>query len=332
MNERRRPPRRGRGQRPSNRSGGEASDNPYRDDVEAGSATLAVPDIEPPPREPSPAPPPTREPAPRAERTRPTGSGAEPTAAIAVGATPSTPAPCANRAPAPTARRLRERRVHGRRRPRRTPAAISKAEQRRLVRKPGQLAAWRSRRARRTEATDGDRGGSRRWRRRWRRRRRRFQDRATDDVTDAAADAVTAADDGRQQQPQQQQQQQPQPFNSSRPAKRRAGSNRRATPASSAARATATSPKPATPTFRRNVVRQFALRSADLVDATIGIDQRGRPTVVEVRTINDVDPALVGASVPTSIPCPRRIPSGSCSWRRDVRPRAVRSSRAARSI
>ena len=41
-----------------------------------------------------------------------------------------------------------------------------------------------------------------------------------------------------------------------------------------------------------NVVRQFSLRKADLVDATIGLDQRGRPTVVEVRTVNDIDPAL----------------------------------------
>jgi len=41
-----------------------------------------------------------------------------------------------------------------------------------------------------------------------------------------------------------------------------------------------------------HVVPQFALRKADLVDATTGLDQRGRPTVIEVRTINDIDPAL----------------------------------------
>ena len=40
------------------------------------------------------------------------------------------------------------------------------------------------------------------------------------------------------------------------------------------------------------VVRQFMLRKADLVDVTTGLDQRGRPTVIEVRTINDIDPAL----------------------------------------
>src|SRR5207237_9257528 len=40
-----------------------------------------------------------------------------------------------------------------------------------------------------------------------------------------------------------------------------------------------------------NLVRQLGLRRADLIDATIGIDQRGRPTVVEVKSINGIDPA-----------------------------------------
>jgi transcription termination factor Rho len=56
-----------------------------------------------------------------------------------------------------------------------------------------------------------------------------------------------------------------------------------------------------------HVVRQFQLRRADLVDATIGIDQRGRPTVVEVRTINDGDPQIAAKrpdfnSLPASYP------------------------------
>src|SRR5207253_9529744 len=56
-----------------------------------------------------------------------------------------------------------------------------------------------------------------------------------------------------------------------------------------------------------NVVRQFALRRADLVDATVGFDQRGRPTVVEVRTVNDIDPAVASKrpdfnSLPASYP------------------------------
>ena len=56
-----------------------------------------------------------------------------------------------------------------------------------------------------------------------------------------------------------------------------------------------------------NVVRQLALRRADLVDATIGIDQRGRPTVVDVKSINGADPATASRrpefnSLPASYP------------------------------
>jgi transcription termination factor Rho len=55
------------------------------------------------------------------------------------------------------------------------------------------------------------------------------------------------------------------------------------------------------------IVRQFGLRRADLIDATIGFDPRGRPTVVEVRTINDADPVLAAKrpefnSLPASYP------------------------------
>jgi transcription termination factor Rho len=55
------------------------------------------------------------------------------------------------------------------------------------------------------------------------------------------------------------------------------------------------------------LVRQFGLRRADLVDATIGFDPRGRPTVVEIRTINDADPVLAAKrpefnSLPASYP------------------------------
>jgi transcription termination factor Rho len=39
-------------------------------------------------------------------------------------------------------------------------------------------------------------------------------------------------------------------------------------------------------------VRQFGIRKSDLVDATVGRDQRGRLTVVEIKTINDADPTL----------------------------------------
>jgi transcription termination factor Rho len=40
-----------------------------------------------------------------------------------------------------------------------------------------------------------------------------------------------------------------------------------------------------------HVVRAMQFRKADLVEATIGLDPRGRPTVVEVRSVNDSDPA-----------------------------------------
>ena len=56
-----------------------------------------------------------------------------------------------------------------------------------------------------------------------------------------------------------------------------------------------------------HLMRQFQIRRADLIDATVGFDQRGRPTVVEIRTINDTDPALAAKrpdfnSLPASYP------------------------------
>jgi transcription termination factor Rho len=43
-----------------------------------------------------------------------------------------------------------------------------------------------------------------------------------------------------------------------------------------------------------HLVRQFALRQGDSVFATTGHDHRGRVVVVEVKTINDLDPASLG--------------------------------------
>jgi transcription termination factor Rho len=56
-----------------------------------------------------------------------------------------------------------------------------------------------------------------------------------------------------------------------------------------------------------NLVRQFSIRRADAIEATTGIDQRGRSTVVEIRAINDVDPNLAGGrpefnSLPAAYP------------------------------
>ena len=41
-----------------------------------------------------------------------------------------------------------------------------------------------------------------------------------------------------------------------------------------------------------HLVRQFTLRRGDAVSATVGRDQRGRLTVVDVQQVNDADPAL----------------------------------------
>jgi len=56
-----------------------------------------------------------------------------------------------------------------------------------------------------------------------------------------------------------------------------------------------------------HIVRQHALRKSDLIDATVGIDPRGRATVVEIRTINGEDPATAAKrpdfnSLPASYP------------------------------
>ena len=55
------------------------------------------------------------------------------------------------------------------------------------------------------------------------------------------------------------------------------------------------------------MVRQLALRKSDLIDATAGRDQRGRLTVVEIRSVNDMEPALAARrpefnSLPASYP------------------------------
>jgi transcription termination factor Rho len=56
-----------------------------------------------------------------------------------------------------------------------------------------------------------------------------------------------------------------------------------------------------------NLVRQLGLRRADLIDASVGIDQRGRPTVVEIKSVNGIDPSAASRrpefnSLPASYP------------------------------
>ncbi|HEY2852157.1 MAG TPA: transcription termination factor Rho [Gemmatimonadaceae bacterium] len=55
------------------------------------------------------------------------------------------------------------------------------------------------------------------------------------------------------------------------------------------------------------VVRQFGIRKSDLIDASVGRDQRGRVTVMEIRSINDIDPSTAARraefnSLPASYP------------------------------
>jgi transcription termination factor Rho len=50
--------------------------------------------------------------------------------------------------------------------------------------------------------------------------------------------------------------------------------------------------EPGDPYVPTHVVRQFALRRGDAINATVGRDQRGRVTVVDVSQINGADPAL----------------------------------------
>src|SRR6185369_5656864 len=71
MNERRRPPRRGRGKRPSNPAGAETTDNPYREDADSGAETAVgqqTSDRVEVEASPPPPPPPSRS---RAERSAP---------------------------------------------------------------------------------------------------------------------------------------------------------------------------------------------------------------------------------------------------------------------
>ena len=55
------------------------------------------------------------------------------------------------------------------------------------------------------------------------------------------------------------------------------------------------------------LVRQLGIRKSDLIDATVGRDQRGRVTVMEIRAINEVDPSTAARraefnSLPASYP------------------------------
>ncbi len=275
MSESRRPPRRGRGRRPSNKAGADTGDNPYRDDAEGGADSAGTsPEPDTTTRDAAPLPLPPADVAPRAERS--TAVEQEPSA-------PPEPRP---------SRRDADEDIGGSEPLDRGPASVSGefARDDALPSNGGNPARGYQQspnvpRRDRGDRTDrggpdrsdrGDRGEGGFSDRRNGRRHRRGRGRGP----------------RRDDRPPQQQQQPQQPilviatgemrgwFDPARDA----GFIRRP-PNSYLAEAGDAYVPP-------NIVRQFQLRKADLVDATIGYDQRGRPTVVEIRTINDADPAL----------------------------------------
>jgi transcription termination factor Rho len=253
MTERRRPPRRGRGQRPSNRSASEAPDdsNPYRDDAGDGIAAPPTPAAESAPSE---APPPVSEARGQPAFTPP-----------AVPSSPPPPAPEADRGAeytdaGPSAQRYENRPDAGA-----SPAGGAPRNDQQQQRQD-----YRGERGERGERNDrGDRGdrefgghgrNGRRRRNRGRGGPRREQQQPPQQVAIAAsADTRGWFDPARD-----------------------GGFVRRAGNSYLADAGDAFVPP--------QLVRQFALRKSDLIDATVGRDQRGRLTVVDIRTVNDVDP------------------------------------------
>jgi transcription termination factor Rho len=222
MTERRRPPRRGRGQRPHNRAAAETLDdpNPYRDEPSGDASPSANHDATPDDREPS-APP-----APSAE------SGGQPTF------TP--PAPGVERAPEPP-----------------SSGPLNGAAPRGEPRGDG-----------RDGRQEGSRdGGSFQGGRNGRRRRNRGRSQRRDHQQPQQPIALVATGETSGW------------FDPSRDGGfvRRAGNSYLAESGDAFV-----SPQ---------IVRQYGLRKSDLVEATIGRDQRGRQAVVEIRTINGEDPA-----------------------------------------
>jgi transcription termination factor Rho len=279
MSESRRPPRRGRGRRPSNKADADTGDNPYRDD--AGGAVGPETDVS------------TRgdggsDATPRAERI------------TATDAEPSSPPPAAAPPPAPTNDRQSDEMDNsgnsGNGADSPLPSFRNDANGGSPARgfQPSQNNPGRDRADRGDRGDRPDRGDGSFQDRRNGRRHRRGRGRGP-----------------RRDQPQQQQQQQQQqtqgPILVTATGEMRgwfdlardAGFIRRPGNSYLAEAGDAYVPP--------NIVRQYGLRRADLVDATIGFDPRGRPTVVEVRTINDADPVLVAKrpefnSLPASYP------------------------------
>jgi transcription termination factor Rho len=257
MSESRRPPRRGRGRRPSTKAGAETTDNPYRD--EAAGADGGEPG--------------------GADSSADTESGTErqthePRSEVATVKEAPVERPSerpAERAAEPPRERAADQ-VSAR--PVEAPDAATEATPDRPSSNGTpryEQPAYPRDRTDRGERPDGGGGGGFHDRRNGRRHRR-----------------------GRGRGPRREHQQQPQPQQPVQIAAagetrgwfdpaRDAGFIRRSTNSYLA--------EPGDAYVPPHLVRQFQLRKADLIDAAVGYDQRGRPTVVEVRTINDADPA-----------------------------------------
>jgi len=273
MNERRRPSRRGRSQRPSNRSSEEVSDNPYREDLEGA-----------PPKS-------------RAEDTGGGGGNEAPVESRAAVEVDDTPPRQEYAAPAEAP-------------PSAPPAPEAGSEPRGSSggNDSGEARGDSGRSSGPSQTQGGDRGGQ--YQQRDRNDRNDRNDRGDgggfhDRRNGRRHRRGRGRGPRRDGQPQQQQQQQPVQLQATgetrgwfEPA-RDAGFIRRPTNSYLAEQGDAYVPP--------HIVRQLALRRADLVDAAIGFDQRGRPTVVEIKSINDADPASAARrpefnSLPASYP------------------------------
>ena len=281
MNERRRPPRRKRGTRPTNPASPEAADNPYLDDAEGspaergGDQAVEVESPRPPRAE--------RTPAPEAERPAPppppsTDQGDGSPSRSSNGAPPSS-----NGSANGTDARGDSSNYSG----------GAQAQQQGQGYQGGQQ-QYRDRGDRNDRADRGDRGD----------RDGGFQDRRNGRRHRRGRGRGPRRENNNNNQ-QQQQPQQPMQVTATGETRgwfdpaRDAGFIRR--PANSYLA------EPGDAYVPPHVVRQLGLRRADLIDATIGTDQRGRATVVEVKSVNDVDPSTATRrpdfnSLPASYP------------------------------
>ncbi len=263
MSESRRPPRRGRGRRPSNRAGAETTDNPYREDAGGGEAEReSVAETRPEAVSTNEAPAPVERPV-----ERPIERSEEPPAERPVESIRARPVDMTIDAPAEVGT---ERPVNN---------GTPRYEQ------PAYPSMPRDRMDR------GDRGDR--------------QDGGFHDRRNGRRHRRGRGRGGPRREHQPQQPQQPIQITATGEIRgwfdpaRDAGFIRRA--------ANSYLAEPGDAYVPPHLVRQFQIRRADLVDASVGFDQRGRPTVVEIRTINDADPALAAKrpefnSLPASYP------------------------------